>query len=816
MLYSYNWLGEYLENIPAPGELSRLLTMAGVEVEALHERGSDFKGVVTARIISREPHPNADRLSLCAVTTGSDEHQIVCGAANMKAGDAVALALPGAVLPGGFKIKKSKIRGVVSGGMMCSGAELGLEEKSEGILILPPDTPLGVDIKEALGLGDVIFDISVTPNRGDVLSIKGLAREIAAITGTGFILEEEDEGEETLPAKNVIDIAVEDGTPCPRYTAMVIEGIKVGPSPDFIASRLIAHGMRPVNNIVDITNYILLDLGQPMHAFDLARIKDRTIRIRPDKKGETLRTIDGTELEFEGASAIVISDGEGPVAVGGIMGGEASAVTEETTRVLLESAFFDPSAIRRSSKTLGLSSESSYRFERGVDIDNVRVALVKAAAMILDVAGGRATGGVIDIYPEKFSPPDLEFSLEKASSALGVELDKDDIVKKFTHLGIDVRETGEKGVQLICSPPSYRTDITATVDLLEEAARLTGYDLIPANMPLVPLGSATAPESIILKKKVKNVLASLGLTEVVNYSFVSEDIFSIFGGTNGGVAILNPLSEDHGVMRGSLIPGLLKNLEFNLARDASSVRIFELAPVFHSGLNGPIERWKAAGLMHGERGPIAWNQDSEEIDFFDVKGVLEALLEKLSINAEPVITAYNGPDRGFFHPGRNALMTLGGKPLAVLGEVHPEVAASLGLGGRIYVFELDMETLAASLKGIPAFSPLPKFPASCRDLALIVDKDLSYGEIITEINKINTKLIEKIDLFDVYYGKHIPKGSKSLAFRIRYRSPFKTLTQGEVEKAHSRLVKGLTEKFHASVRGSDQRGTSKGQGDKGD
>ncbi len=803
MLYSYNWLKEYLSAIPAPADLAEMLTMAGIEVESVRDLGGEIKGVVTARILTREPHPNADRLSLCTVTTGGKEHQIVCGATNMSAGDAVALALPGAVLPGGFKIKKSKIRGVLSEGMMCSGAELGLEEESEGILILPPDTPTGLDVREVLGLDDVIFEISITPNRGDVLSIKGLAREIAAVTGAGFILEEEDEAEETPPAKNVIDIAVEEGAACPRYTAMVIEGVRVGPSPDFIAARLIAHGMRPVNNIVDITNYILLELGQPMHAFDLAKIQDRTIRVRPDKKGETLRTIDGTEIEFQGGSAIVIADSQGPVAVGGIMGGEETAVSDETTRILLESAFFEPLAVRRASKALGLSSESSYRFERGVDIENVRVALVKAAAMILEVAGGRATGGAIDIYPEKFTPPDIEFNVRKASAALGMDLEKDTVINKFTRLGIDVRPLQGCADTLVCSPPSYRTDITASVDLLEEAARLVGYDVIPAAMPLVPLGAAEVPAEAALKKKVKNLLSVLGLTEVVNYSFVSEDVFSLFGGSSGGVAILNPLSEDHGVLRGSLMPGLLKNLQSNLARGASSVRIFELAPVFHSGVNGPIESWKAAGLICGERAEAAWNSKPESLDFFDMKGILETVADELGAVGQASFRPYDGPEGTFFHPGRSAVFSIGGKTLAVLGELHPKLAESLGLGGRVYLFELDMETLGASLGPGPSFTPLPRYPASTRDLAIIVSRDIPYGKIMDAISEINTKLIEKVDLFDVYYGEKLPPGSKSLAFRIRYRSPLKTLTHDEVEKAHARLVKELARRFHAVVRGEE-------------
>ncbi len=804
MLYSYNWLKEFLVRVPAPAELARILTMGGVEVDSFSDLGGDIEGVVTARIKTREKHPNADRLSLCTVTTGESDFQIVCGADNMQPGDAVALALIGARLPGGFKIKKSKIRGVVSEGMMCSESELGLTEQSEGILILPisPETPLGVDLKEYLGLNDTIFEISVTPNRGDVLSIKGLAREIAALTEVGFILSEEGEGEELPPERDLIDIRVEEGAACSRYTAMVIEGVSVGPSPDFVVSRLTAHGLRSVNNIVDITNYILLELGQPMHAFDLDKIRDKTITVRPDKKGESLRTIDGTELEFSGGSAVVIADGVGPVAVGGIMGGEASSVTETTTRILLESAFFEPSAIRRASKALALSSDSSYRFERGVDIVNVRVALVRAAAMILEIAGGKTPGGVIDIYPTRFAPSDIEFSLSRAGALLGVTLEADFIKNAFTRLGIDVRGIDGEDDRMLCSPPPYRTDITSFIDLVEEAARVVGYDLIPASMPLVPLASAASHESIVFKKKIKSDLISLGLTEVVNYSFVSEDIFALFGGSPGGVAILNPLSEDHSVMRASLLPGLIRNLKHNLDRNLNSLRIFELGPVFHSGADTPVERWKVAGLIYGTRAPQLWSQKSEPVDFYDIKGLVEALLEGLELGEEPVIKIYDGTDKDFFHPGRAASMSIGGNLIAVLGELHPDLQASFGIAESVYLFELDMEALYASLLSRRTFSHLTKFPASERDVALIVDKNLPYGEIMSAMMKFNTKLIEKVDLFDVYYGETIPDECKSLAFRIRYRSPVKTLTHEEVDKAHDRLTKEVTRKFNAVIRGA--------------
>jgi len=801
MLYSYNWIKEYLEEIPAPVELARILTMTGVEVDSVHDLSGDIEGVVTARILTREKHPNADRLSICSVTTGAEEFQIVCGATNMKPGDAVALALVGATLPGGFKIKKSKIRGFLSEGMMCSVSELGLADESEGILILPGDTPLGEDIKDALSLRDFILEISVTPNRGDVLSIKGLAREIAAVTAKGFILAEEGEGEDPPPGKDIIDIAVEEGAPCPRYTAMVIEGVKVGPSPDFIASRLIAHGLRPVNNVVDITNYILLELGQPLHAFDLDKIADKKIRIRPDKEGETLQVIDGSTVEFSGSSSIVIADGSGPVAVGGIMGGEPTSVTEGTTRILLESAFFVPSAIRRASKAIGLASDSSYRFERGVDIEDVRVALVRAAAMIIDLAGGRASGGVIDIYPEKFTPPDLELSLARTGKILGLTLEKADIIQKFSRLGIDVRPNADDEDKLIASPPSFRTDITSVIDLVEEAARLIGYDAIPAKMPLVPLDSARTPESVTLKKRIKSLLVSSGLTEVVNYSFVSEDVFSIYGGAMGGVAILNPLSSDYSVMRCSLLPGLIKNLKLNLDRDMKTVRLFELAPVFHSGVSKPVERWKAAGLIYGTRERPGWNHGAEAVDFYDIKGLVEDLLEGLVLGVTPSIAAYDGPERGFFHPRRSASMDIAGKSLAVMGELHPELRNTLDIPGGVYVFELDIEGLAASIKGCGTFSALPKFPSSERDVALLMDRNISYSDVIAAIKEINTKLIEKVDLFDVYYGEKIPAGSKSLAFRIRYRSPLKTLTHPEVDKAHEGLVNELTRRFNATIRG---------------
>ena len=618
MLFSYNWLAEFLEDLSAPGELAEALTMTGTEVESVTDLSGSITGVVTAEVLAIEKHPNADKLSLCDVRTAGGNLKIDCGAKNMLVGDKVALALHGALLSGGAKIKRSKIRGVESNGMMCSEVELGIADTSDGIMILAKNTPVGLNAVEALGLKDYMLDVGITPNRADLLSVRGLAREIGAVTGAAFKDKAVGLAETGPPVADGVKVNIEAGSGCSRYAARIIRGVKVGPGPEHIKTRLARHGIRPVNNVVDVTNYVLLELGSPMHAFDLAKVSGAAITVREAKKGESIETIDGKGRELE-EGMCVIADSAGPVAVAGVMGGAGTEVTGATVDVLLECACFDPVSVRRTSRRLNLSTDSSYRFERGVDVEGVRAALDTAAALIAEVAGGEIAAGVIDVYEQKFTAPTIDFRIKKVSEILGIEIGGDELAGIFKRLGMEV--VAELPMQV--SPPSYRLDIRSETDLLEEAARLHGYSKIPTTLPFASIlsgaGVSTAPISG-LKRSIVEVLTNAGLFEVQNYSFVSKASNAIVT-EMAGVEIINPLSEDQVVMRASLLPSLLENLRSNRAQKNDFVRIFEVAPVFAPGEGDlPTESWKVAGLLYGSRWPVSWNNPGDEIDFYDLTG----------------------------------------------------------------------------------------------------------------------------------------------------------------------------------------------------
>jgi len=793
MLFSYNWLKEYLEGAPAPSELAEALTMSGTEIESVTRTGADFTGVVTARVLSVDKHPNADKLSCCKVTTGSGELSIVCGAKNMKPGDAVALATVGAELPGGFRIKKSKIRGVESEGMMCSEVELGLKDTSDGIMILSPDTPLGLDFSALIG-SDHMFEAGVTPNRADLLSIKGMAREAAAISAAVFCDKDfpVDVGADAVDAFASVEIA--DGAPCRRYAARVIEGVAIGPSPEHIRQRLEAHGIRSINNVVDVTNLVLLATGQPMHAFDLAKLEGKKIVVRQASSGEKITTIDSRVRELD-ESMLVIADSARPVAVAGVMGGRETEVTDSTATVLLESAWFDPSSVRRTSRKLGLSSDSSFRFERGVDIDGVLKALDMAAHLINKLAGGRVARGVIDVYPVKFQPHHIDFRVKRAVDILGANVSAEEILGIFRKLRISADSTQSGMIRALA--PSYRMDLRTETDLIEEVARVYGYGNIPTTLPVARLIPGQPGRLSSIRRRTKALLAASGFTEVINYSFVSKDSFLVSGPAGKeGVTLMNPLTEEQSVMRDSLVPSLLDNLKYNLARKNEEVRIFEFAPVFFASERLPEERWRVSGLLYGQRFTPNWSFQKDWVDFFDAKGAVEKLLESLGIER----AEFEPAEHPVLHPGKSALLKAGGSAAGFVGELHPELWEKYGLKKPAYLFELDVDTLIDSYGRPKKYSQLPKFPESARDIAFVVDEAAPFAEILRAIEQIDTKLIEKVELFDVYYGGNVPQGSRSLAVRVTYRAMDRTLTAQEVDDIHSRAVKELTGRFKAQIR----------------
>ncbi|MBI1912725.1 MAG: phenylalanine--tRNA ligase subunit beta [Deltaproteobacteria bacterium] len=795
MLFSYNWLKEYITNMPAPKELADTLTMSGAEVESVAEAGGNVSGVITAQVVSCAPHPNADRLQLCEVRSDKETFSIVCGAKNMKPGDKVALATIGAELPGNFKIKKSKIRGVESQGMMCSEVELGLKDTSEGLLILPEDTPLGLDLNEVLGLKDSMLEVGITPNRADLLSIKGLAREISAVTGAAFKEKETSVEEGDKPVDDLITVSIETDAPCGRYCARVIEGVVIGPSPDGIKRRLEAHGIRSINNVVDVTNLVLLETGQPLHAFDLDKITGRTIDVRLAAENEEIETIDNKVRKLD-TQMLVIADEAGPVALAGVMGGKGSEVTEITKNILLESAWFEPASVRRTSKKLGLSSDSSYRFERGVDADGVIKALDMAVSLIKKLAGGSIAKGIVEVYPEKISPSPIEFRVKRAQALLGIDITEAQVLDIFKRLGIETNIAGDGVITAL--PPTYRGDLKIETDLVEEAARIYGYNNIPTVMPLARLIIGEPGKHTNIKKKVKEILVNDGFFEILNYSFISRDAFGLTGPEGkSGVTILNPLSEEQVVMRDSLIPTLLETLKRNLLKKNEEVRIYEFAPAFiHTGGKLPDEKWMISGLMYGLRWNESWNQPKDGLDFFDVKGVVERIFEGLGIKFD--VEPLEAPT--LFHPGKSAAIVINGKKIGSFGETHPDIKPQFDLKRPAYIFEIEADALIG-LSAERKYSALPKFPESARDIAFIVDENIPYKKIINSIEQLDTKIIERVELFDVYYGGNIPSGKRSMALRVTYRSMDKTLTAQEVDEMHAKVTSELTGRYSAEVRG---------------
>ena len=809
MLFSYKWIKEFVPGAGDAVTVADRLTMSGVEVEEVIKAGGDIKGVVTAEVVSVDKHPNADKLKLCTVKTGDETLAIVCGASNMKAGDKVALATPGARLPGGVKIKKSKIRGEVSHGMMCSEVELGLSDTpgdtSEGILILDRETPVGEDFVEAAGMADTLLEVAVLPNRADIMSIRGIAREIGAVTGAELKDTVHSVKESNEPIDKVLKVSIDATDLCPRYTARVIKGVKPGPSPAWLKNRIEALGIRSINNIVDITNYVMLELGQPLHAFDLDLLSGGELKVREARRGETIETIDNIERKLD-EGMLVIADKKAPQAIAGIMGGARSAVHDKTVNIALESAWFDPASVRKTSKKSALASDSSYRFERGVDIDCVERALDRAAGLIAELAGGEILKGVAGGWPGKSDPQSIDFDLKRASTVLGMELSKKDVTGAFDRLGINWKDSGEL---IKATPPSYRRDITLPEDLYEEVARIVGYDRVPTVLPTSSNAPAVPDPVFKLRGAARAHLASAGFMEAINYSFVSSESVGRrrgcgSGAVDGAVELRNPLTDEQSMLRRSLLPSLMENLSFNLARKNEDVRLFEVGPVFtgkggaERGGDSVGECWKVGGVMFGPRWAEGWSTPKEALDFFDLKGVVESLMDALG--APALWKAERLLDDPFFHPGLSASLSVGPAAAGVFGQIHPDISTLYDVSGECFAFELDFETLARSASEAVSFTRPPRFPESTRDVALFIDEQVPYGKLLESVKSIDVKNIEKVLLFDVYYGENNPEGKKGLALRVVYRSTERTLKTDEVDALHGKVTGELVERFGAELR----------------
>jgi len=799
MLISYNWLKEYVESDLTPQQLADRLTMAGLEVEGMESPGAGVEGVIVGMIDAIKPHPDATKLTLCDVNTGSEVLPIVCGAKNMKPGDRVPLALVGAALPGGLKIKKASLRGVTSLGMLCSEKELGLSDESSGLMILPDEAAVGEDIRKAVGLDDWTMELNVTPNRPDCLSMVGVAREVAALTRGALLAPETSVRETGESIKGLIAIEIEDASLCPRYAGRVIKGVKVGPSPFWLKRRLQSVGVRSINNIVDVTNYVLMEMGHPLHAFDYARLEDNRIIVRTAADGELFTTLDGVERKLS-SGMLLICDGKRPVALAGVMGGQNSEVTESTVDIFLESAYFSPSSIRRTSKSVGLHTEASHRFERGTDPEGLIAALDRAARLIEDVAGGKVATGRADEYPARISMPAVSVRTDRVNALLGTELAKEEVADILRRLQIAVAEKS-KGAML-ATPPTFRPDLTREADMVEEVARIYGYGKIKSSLPaasIIPRAALGTRES---SAAVRRSLIGAGYSEVINYSFVNPADLAKFGLPDEDprrrfTTIRNPLTEEQSVMRTMLLPSLMANLAWNRSRGVRELKIFEISKVFLSeGPGLPDEQLRVAGLVLGSRTGMLWDGSNGQVDFFDVKGAVETVLSSLRVGG----ASYRAADEPFMHPGKSAFVMVGGRQAGHVGQLHPDVTAAYDIAADVYVFELNLQELLDVQVPTPKFVPLPRFPAVERDLAVIVKDEESSYTVQKAIEALKIELIEDIRLFDCYQGRQIPEGMKSMAYTLTYRSANRTLTDDEVNEVHGKVIAALRERLGAEIR----------------
>lgn len=806
MKISLNWLADYVQ-LPEDSELARRLTMAGLEVEQIERPGQALAGVLVGKIVASERHPNADKLSVTRVDVGGQEPlQIVCGATNYKVGDLVPVATPGVRLPNGVEISKSKLRGVDSAGMLCSSKELGLTEASSGLLILPADAQIGAPVAAAVGLDDRVFELNVTPNRPDALSHLGVAREVAALTKTPLRLPDRTMAETRGAASDVVRVRIDDAQRCPRYTARVIEGVKIGPSPDWIVNRLRSCGVRAINNVVDVTNYVLLEYGQPLHAFDLDLVAGPEIIVRLPRGGEKLTTLDGKVRDLH-PEDLVICDRDRPVALAGVMGGATSEVSDKTTRVLLESAYFHPTGIRRSSKRHALHTEASHRFERGVDPSAVPLALDRAAKLIAELGGGAVLRGMVDVHPAPVPVREVTLRFAHVGDLLGIEVPAAEVEDILGRLGFEKCSAAE-GSATFRVPPA-RVDVSDAVDLIEEVARVRGYEAIPLAPHRAVVQAPAEPVSTEVERRVRGALSAAGFSEVLNYSFVSPAELEQLGAPAEWV-MTNPLSAEQSALRTTLLAGLLQNVSRNARHQVDGARFYEVGRVFFSrkgghALDAPAadERPRVAGALYGSRFGQSWALPSGAADFYDAKRAVEAILEVLGLSDRARFVPLSDLQQRVFHPRETAVVSLGDRQLGHVGRVHPLLQERLAVPEPVYAFELDVTALMEAVQLVPTFQPIPRFPAVLRDLALVVDESVTAHSVAEAVRDAGGELVESVNLFDVYAGKPLPEGKKNLAFSVRYRAPDRTLTDADVNSVHDRIVGEVGRRVGGSLRGAD-------------
>lgn len=802
MKLSLNWLKDYVDIQITPDELARLLTMNGLEVEGIEAVGQLLEDIVVARILTVKPHPGADKLSLCQVDTGRDTIQTVCGAPNVKEGVLAPLALPGAKLPDDTVIKEGQIRGEISAGMLLAEDEMGLTDDHTGIMILPPDHEPGTPLPSALPLADWVFDVDITPNRPDCACVLGIAREIAAATGQRLTLPNVEIDKDGPPIEALTKVTIMDPVGCPRYAAGMIQGIDLGTSPFWMRYRLHLSGIRSINNLVDVTNYVMMEMGQPLHAFDYNRLRENRILVRRAHEGEVFTTLDGqTHTLF--SENLMICDGERPVALAGIMGGLNSEIFAGTEDVLVESAFFDPVTIRRGSKRLGLSTEASYRFERGADIGGVTTALKRAISLISRLAGGKIAAGFIDNYPKTHNPPVIDLRVDKTNRLLGISLSRDAIEQYLKALEMNVQEINENELRI--KPPSFRIDITRDVDLIEEVARLSGYDNVPITYPIIRPSEKVENPELLVSDQIRSIAVGMGFTEIITYSFISPDSADNLSLKEGNtlrsfVKLLNPLTFDQSVMRTSLIPGLLATVKTNILHDEKDLKLFEWGKIFIAKEEAelPLEKTYLAGLMTGLYQQKTWKCDERYVDFWDIKGAVEILVHELGVQGVVFQKKIGIP--GYDKECCSSILC-SGSLVGYVGRVSPTVMAAYDLSREdAYLFEIDIEALLLKISGTTRFKPFAKFPAVHRDISIIVKRQLESSGITEIIKREGGKLVESVQIFDVYEGKNIDPSEKALAFRVCYRSKHGTLDGEETNRLHESVIDKIRQETGGRLR----------------
>ena len=810
MQVSITWLKDYIDFQETPEELADKLTMAGVPVENVIRADAGLEKVVTGRIEKLVKHSDSDHLQICTMNVGAPEPlQIVTGAPNVAEGQVVPVAMIGSHLPNGLKISKGKLRGVVSMGMLCSADELKLdlenlpEEQKTGIYILPADTPVGIPAKEVLGLDDVVLEFELTANRGDCFSVFGLVREIAVLTGNTphwpDIQAHEDDAANTA---ELIQIGIDDKDLCSRFSSRVLKNVKIGPSPEWMQKRLDGAGIRAINNVVDVTNFVMIELGQPMHAYDYDEIAGKKLTARRAAAGEELHTLDDSSRKAKGGE-LVIADAEKAAGLAGVMGGLETEITEKTTTVVLEAASFNGPSIRRTSRSCGLHSEASGRFERGVDVTKTPRVLERAAQLLQAMGACTVCQGIVDVYPAPQAEVRVSYTVEQINRRLGTELSGDTMKSILESLGFGIESMADGSY--LADVPSWRNDVTYMEDLSEEVARIYGFDNIQATLMGGEVMQGEQSERQTFIDQIKEILTSLGMSEELSFSFTHPSMFDKLNipedsPLRQAIPIMNPLTDEYPLVRTTLLSSIFENAVRNFSRKNEDIRLFEVAPVFFPKAlpvtEQPDEILKLAGIITGRRAPIGWNQDKEMVDFYDAKGIVEELLAQLRISKYSV----EAGEHYAMHPGKTAVFKKGREIIAAVGEVHPAVAANLGVTKKMYVFEMDVATLMKYTANHFAYAQLPKYPAISRDLAILVADTVNAADIEKTIAKNAGKYFKEVILFDVYTGKQIASGKKSLAFTMQFQAADKTLTDEEADNAFQKIVEAVAKEYEAELR----------------